>query len=162
MFLRTFMFGKSADDWNTYPNRRFSGGTTLPSEAENSVVPMTVICPLSGRERPAMQLSSVVLPLPDGPNTEIAPASNVTSQSRVNCGKRLVMAMWATGAVMAVTRPPGEGSLTAASCGRPAWRPRWRSQWPSAEAPACRRAGSRLSRVPAAGSASCPRCSRQR
>ena len=84
MFFRTFMFGKSADDWKTYPNRRFSGGTTLRSDTENSVVPMTVICPLSGRVRPAMQFSSVVLPLPDGPNTEVTPASNVTSQSKVN------------------------------------------------------------------------------
>ena len=161
MFLRTFMFGNSAEDWKTYPNRRFSGGTALRSEAENSVVPMTVICPLSGRERPAMQLSSVVLPLPDGPNTEVAPASNVTSQSNVNCGNRLVMAMWATGADMAITRPPVEESLTAANCGRQAWRPRWRSQWRSAEAPAYRRAGSRLSRAPGAGSASCPRCFRR-
>ena len=80
------MFGKSADDWKTYPNRRFSGGRALPSDAEKIVVPMTVICPLSGRVRPAMQFSSVVFPLPDGPNTEVAPASNVTSQSRVNCG----------------------------------------------------------------------------
>ena len=50
---------------------------------------MTVICPLSGRVRPAMQFSSVVLPLPDGPNTEVAPVSNVTSQSSVNCGEPL-------------------------------------------------------------------------
>ena len=92
------MFGNSADDWNTYPNRRFSGGTTFRPEAENSVVPMTVICPLSGRVRPAMQFRSVVLPLPDGPNTEVAPVSNVTSQSNVNCGNRLVTAICATGA----------------------------------------------------------------
>ena len=34
---------------------------------------MTVMCPASGRVRPAMQFSNVVLPLPDGPNTEVTP-----------------------------------------------------------------------------------------
>ena len=85
------MCGNKAESWNTYPKRRFSGGRFLRRDEEYMVRPSASISPSSGVTSPAMQLSSVVLPLPDGPNIAVIPASNVASHSRENPWKRLAM-----------------------------------------------------------------------
>src|SRR5438874_2321335 len=51
------------------PIRRFSGGTNTPRDADVSSRPPTWTSPASGRSRPAMSRSVVVLPQPLGPSS---------------------------------------------------------------------------------------------
>src|SRR5215207_9148198 len=54
--------------------RRLSGGTNVPGRAIST--PPTAIAPASGRSKPAIRRSSVVLPQPEGPSTAMrAPLS---------------------------------------------------------------------------------------
>src|SRR3569623_2585486 len=47
----------------------------MPDAASNSVSPSTRTCPASGRNRPAIMLSTLVLPTPDGPNSTVSPSA---------------------------------------------------------------------------------------
>ncbi|MDE2801687.1 MAG: hypothetical protein OXK21_02240 [Chloroflexota bacterium] len=53
---------------------------------EKSVRSQSCSVPESGRAVPAMQLSVVLLPLPDGPKTAVMPAVMEASSSRVKSG----------------------------------------------------------------------------
>src|SRR3546814_19232864 len=57
----TDICGNSAKLWNTIPMRRLCGGKAETGSSSKW------ISPESGRRNPAIRLSSVVLPLPDGP-----------------------------------------------------------------------------------------------
>ena len=61
------MCGQIAYDWKTMPMSRACGWTNRPfPESKESP---SLIVPPSGRSRPAMQRSVVVLPQPDGPRS---------------------------------------------------------------------------------------------
>ena len=85
------MWGNSAGSWRTYPKRRFSGGTFLPSPDEYRTRPRASILPSSGLTSPAMQLRRVVFPLPEGPNSAVTPSPIAASHSSENPGNRFVI-----------------------------------------------------------------------
>ena len=64
MFSPTFRCGNSASDWNTMPRSRLCVGTRVRSS------PSSRIAPPLGSSSPAIILSSVVLPQPDGPSRQ--------------------------------------------------------------------------------------------
>jgi hypothetical protein len=71
------MWGKSAYDWNTMLTSRSVAGTRVTSS------PPMKICPLVVISRPAISLSVVVFPQPDGPSRVTrVPAATVKETSR--------------------------------------------------------------------------------
>ena len=62
------MWGNRAQSWKTMPTRRRSGGTQAPGPV-TSAEP-SLITPRSGRSKPAMARSRVVLPQPLGPSRD--------------------------------------------------------------------------------------------
>src|SRR6184192_3269518 len=64
MFSATVMVGNSAYDWKTMPTPRRRGGTSLTTRSPNR------ISPASGRSKPAIMRSVVVLPQPEPPTSE--------------------------------------------------------------------------------------------
>ena len=59
-FLRTFLHGNSEYSWNTIPLSREGPLSSLPSKS---------ISPLLGSSKPAISLSNVLFPQPEGPIT---------------------------------------------------------------------------------------------
>ena len=77
IFRRTVRHGKIAISWNTTPRSRPGPRTSLPSQ---------VMVPSLGLMKPAMALSSVVLPQPLGPTSVTnSPAQIVMSTRPVAC-----------------------------------------------------------------------------
>src|SRR6266568_677669 len=73
------------------PMRRLSGGMSkLPSKR---VSPFSWIRPLSGLSRPAIMLTRVDLPLPDGPKTPVLKWDMATSISRSKLPNRFCRTM---------------------------------------------------------------------
>src|SRR5688572_19250226 len=70
MFSPTLRCGNRASDWNTMPKLRLCVGTPVMSSPSSAIVPE------DGSSNPAIILSSVVLPQPDGPSR----------QTKVPCG----------------------------------------------------------------------------
>ncbi len=64
------------------PILRFSGGTFTRSFLLNTVLPLTVIFPISGFKNPQSARMAVVFPQPDGPTIPtISPGSTVREKS---------------------------------------------------------------------------------
>src|SRR5205809_2018711 len=87
MFSATVMVGKSAYDWKTMPTPRLRGGTSLTTR------PSKRISPASGRSKPAITRSVVVLPQPEPPTRETSsprPISRESPSTAVDAPKRLV------------------------------------------------------------------------
>src|SRR2546425_1910968 len=81
------MVGKSAYDWKTMPTPRWRGGTSLTHR------PSKTTSPASGRSKPAIIRSVVVLPHPDPPTTDTSSPCAISSDSpstAVAAPKRLV------------------------------------------------------------------------
>src|SRR5258708_14364044 len=62
------MCGQMAYDWNTTPRLRRSAGWSIPARRSTKVSLPLAIRPWSGVWRPAMHISVVVLPQPEGPS----------------------------------------------------------------------------------------------
>src|SRR3990172_7815226 len=87
MFWATVMVGKRAYDWNTMPTPRLRGGTALTTR------PSKRIAPASGRSKPAIIRSVVVLPQPEPPTRETSspwPISRESSSTATEAPKRFV------------------------------------------------------------------------
>src|SRR3989454_8912296 len=87
MFSATVMVGKSAYDWKTMPTPRLRGGTSLTTR------PSKRIRPASGRSKPAITRSVVVLPQPEPPTRETSspwPISREIPSTAVDAPKRFV------------------------------------------------------------------------
>src|SRR5437867_3857582 len=87
MFSATVMVGKSAYDWKTMPTPRLRGGTSLTTR------PSKRISPASGRSKPAITRSVVVLPQPEPPTRETSspwPISRESPSTAVDAPKRFV------------------------------------------------------------------------
>src|SRR5437016_11768856 len=87
MFSATVMVGKSAYDWKTMPTERRRGGTSLTTRSSKR------ISPASGRSKPAIRRSVVVLPQPEPPTRETSsprPISSESPSTAVDAPKRLV------------------------------------------------------------------------
>ena len=80
---RTVMCGNSAYSWKTRPTDRASGGRSTRAAASNQTSSPSAIRPRSGRRRPAIARSTVLLPAPDGPTraTVSAPTVRRTASS---------------------------------------------------------------------------------
>src|SRR4051794_3580508 len=68
-FSDTVMCGQTAYDWKTIPRLRRSAGTSRRRDASKNVSDPTEIRPDSGRWNPAIDISVVDLPQPDGPSS---------------------------------------------------------------------------------------------
>src|SRR5665213_698978 len=66
------MVGIRWNDWNTMPTWRPRKRASASSSRALKGVPLTTTCPLSGRSSPAITISKVDLPEPDGPISPIA------------------------------------------------------------------------------------------
>src|SRR2546427_10728071 len=87
MFSATVMVGKSAYDWKTMPTERRRGGTSLTTRSSKR------ISPASGRSKPAIRRSVVVLPQPEPPTRETSsprPISSESPSTAVDAPKRFV------------------------------------------------------------------------
>src|SRR5712692_11550134 len=69
------MVGNSAYDWKTMPTPRWRGGTSLTHR------PSKTTSPASGRSKPAIIRSVVVLPHPDPPTTDTNSPCAISSDS---------------------------------------------------------------------------------
>src|SRR6202165_3721701 len=69
------MVGNSAYDWKTMPTPRSRGGTSLTHR------PSKTTSPTSGRSKPAIIRSVVVLPHPDPPTTDTSSPCAISSDS---------------------------------------------------------------------------------
>src|SRR5215469_3627867 len=83
--------------------RRPSGGTKRRGESTTSS-PMVMV-PASGRSKPAINRSSVVLPLPDSPST-VTTAPSATSKSSWSSTREVPNDLVSTRHTMALMRPP--------------------------------------------------------
>src|SRR5438093_889224 len=87
MFSATVMVGNSAYDWKTMPTPRRRGDTSLTTRSSNR------ISPASGRSKPAIRRSVVVLPQPEPPTRETSSPRLISRQSpstAIDPPKRLV------------------------------------------------------------------------
>src|SRR5438128_5481229 len=87
MFSATVIVGKSAYDWKTMPTHRRRGGRSLTTR------PSKRLPPASGRSRPAIRRSVVVLPQPEPPTRETSsprPISRESPSTAIDAPKRLV------------------------------------------------------------------------
>src|SRR2546421_3412260 len=80
MFSATVMVGKSAYDWKTMPTERRRGGTSLTTRSSKR------ISPASGRSKPAIRRSVVVLPQPEPPTRETSSPRPISSESPSTAG----------------------------------------------------------------------------
>jgi hypothetical protein len=75
--------GSSWKNWNTMPMLRPRQTASFSSVIWSRRLPFTVTVPAVGRSMPAMRLTIVLLPLPDGPViATISPAAIVRSTPR--------------------------------------------------------------------------------
>src|SRR5207244_4425121 len=87
MFSATVMVGKSAYDWKTMPTERRRGATSLTTRSSKRT------SPASGRSKPAIRRSVVVLPQPEPPTRETSSPRLISRQSpstAIDPPKRLV------------------------------------------------------------------------
>src|SRR5213594_2984230 len=87
MFSATVMVGNSAYDWKTMPTPRRRGATSLTTRSSKRT------SPASGRSKPAIRRSVVVLPQPEPPTRETSSPRLISRQSpsaAIDPPKRLV------------------------------------------------------------------------
>ena len=89
------MWGQIAYDWKTMPRPRSFGGTRTLRSEEKRTRPATLISPLSGVSRPAMQRSVVVLPQPDGPSSVKSWPSSTSNEMSSTASTRLRVSAFA-------------------------------------------------------------------
>jgi hypothetical protein len=69
------MCGNSASDWKTKPTPRASTGVSIDRAPSNHTSSPSAMRPESGRRRPAIAASVVLLPHPEGPKRIVIPGA---------------------------------------------------------------------------------------
>ena len=82
----TFICGNRDGVCKICPSLLLFAGIFILLVEEKTSFPFILINPASGFEKPDKQLSSVLLPLPDGPNMAVLVESVLKLQERVNPG----------------------------------------------------------------------------
>src|SRR5581483_1895298 len=77
----TVICGQTAYDWNTMPMSRSCGGTRMPRSGSDTVLPSIETEPAAISSSPAMHLSVVLLPQPDGPRSETNSPSATSNET---------------------------------------------------------------------------------
>ena len=71
--------------------KRRCGGRSIPAAESNRTLPSNTIRPVSGRIRPAIHLSVMLLPEPELPNRPSVPSSTANADSSVKSGSFFVI-----------------------------------------------------------------------